>query len=82
LRSHLSGFAVIDHLDDIPVALRGLHPANPVNKPPRGGVQLELPPMVRGASPSRRDHGRPCLPLPGVVDALAEAASTWPVVQR
>lgn len=77
LRNHLSGFTVIDDLDDIPVELRGLHPDNPVNKPRQGGAQLELPPSVRGASPSRRDRRRPCLPLPGVVDALAEAASTW-----
>jgi phage replication-related protein YjqB (UPF0714/DUF867 family) len=28
--------------------LRGLHPANPVNRVRNGGVQLELPPRVRG----------------------------------
>jgi phage replication-related protein YjqB (UPF0714/DUF867 family) len=81
LRRHLSGFRVIDDIVDIPVELRGLHPNNPVNKPRNGGVQLELPPRVRGASPSRRDRGRPCLPLPGVVDALCEAANTWPAVR-
>jgi phage replication-related protein YjqB (UPF0714/DUF867 family) len=78
LRRHLSGFTVIDDLAAIPVELRGLHPDNPVNKPARGGAQLELPPLVRGASPSRRDRRRPCLPLPGVVEALVEAATTWP----
>jgi phage replication-related protein YjqB (UPF0714/DUF867 family) len=78
LRGHLSGFTVIDDLHDIPVELRGLHPDNPVNKARQGGTQLELPPSIRGASPSRRDRRHPCLPLPGVVDALAEAASTWP----
>jgi phage replication-related protein YjqB (UPF0714/DUF867 family) len=82
LRRHLSEFRVIDDVVDIPIELRGLHPDNPVNKPRMGGVQLELPPSVRGASPSRRDRGRPCLPLPGVIDALAEAASTWPAGVR
>lgn len=41
---HLS--AVTD-LDDIPPELRGLHPANPVNRPPQCGVQVELPPRAR-----------------------------------
>ena len=33
---------VLDDLDDMPVRLRGVHPANPVNLPELGGVQLEL----------------------------------------
>jgi phage replication-related protein YjqB (UPF0714/DUF867 family) len=82
LRTYLSEFTVIDDLDEIPVELRGLHPDNPVNKPRLGGVQLELPPSVRGASPSRRDRGCPCSPMPGVIDALIEAASTWPADPR
>ncbi len=41
----------IADLDTIPRHLRGLHPANPVNRVPRGGVQLELPPRVRRAGP-------------------------------
>jgi phage replication-related protein YjqB (UPF0714/DUF867 family) len=32
----------------MPEALRGVHPSNPVNRAPGGGVQLELPPRVRG----------------------------------
>ena len=32
----------IGALDEIPPGLRGLHPANPVNLPEHGGVQLEL----------------------------------------
>jgi phage replication-related protein YjqB (UPF0714/DUF867 family) len=39
----------IADLDSMPRHLRGLHPANPVNRVPRGGVQLELPPRVRRA---------------------------------
>ena len=39
----------------IPRELRGLHPDNPVNVPPDGGVQLELPPRVRGLGPRWAD---------------------------
>ncbi len=34
-------------LDAIPKRLRGVHPANPVNRPKRGGVQIELPMDLR-----------------------------------
>ena len=44
---HLGGGEVVDDLDAIPRALRGVHPANPVNRPPEGGVQVELPVGVR-----------------------------------
>jgi len=37
----------IADLDVIPIHLRGLHPANPVNRAAHGGVQLELPPRIR-----------------------------------
>jgi len=45
------GYDVIDDVNAIPSALRGLHPHNPVNRPRMGGVQLELPPRVRGLGP-------------------------------
>jgi phage replication-related protein YjqB (UPF0714/DUF867 family) len=64
LREDLDGFEVVDDLDEIPLALRGLHPENPVNRARGGGVQLELPPRVRGLGP----HGRP-----EYVDALVRA---------
>ncbi len=54
LRSHLEGFEVLDGIDEIPRELRGLHPDNPVNRPDRGGAQLELPPRVRGLGPNGR----------------------------
>lgn len=38
---------VVDDLAEIPESLRGLHPANPVNLPAGGGVQIELPRRVR-----------------------------------
>ncbi len=37
-----SRLRVVTDLDQIPPKLRGVHPANPVNLPPRGGVQVEL----------------------------------------
>ena len=83
LRSHLGpvlgdeGWDVVDDLDAIPVELRGLHPENPVNRPRGGGVQLELPTRIRGASPNPADRGLPCSPLPALASALAHAASTW-----
>jgi phage replication-related protein YjqB (UPF0714/DUF867 family) len=49
LRAALPQYRWIDDLDDIPSHLRGLHAGNPVNRPRRRGVQLELPPRVRRA---------------------------------
>ena len=49
LSAALPQYRWIADLDGIPSHLRGLHPANPVNRVPRGGVQLELPPRVRRA---------------------------------
>jgi phage replication-related protein YjqB (UPF0714/DUF867 family) len=77
LQAHLPEFNVLDDLEAIPVGLRGLHPDNPVNRPPLGGVQLELPHRARGTSPSPRDRGRSGTPPSGVATALAAAALTW-----
>ncbi|HEV7886732.1 MAG TPA: poly-gamma-glutamate hydrolase family protein [Acidimicrobiales bacterium] len=71
LRPALAGFEVVDALDRIPRPLQGLHPSNPVNRPAGGGVQVELPPRVRGLTP----HGLSIEPL---VAALAAAAAAWP----
>jgi phage replication-related protein YjqB (UPF0714/DUF867 family) len=73
----VDGFVAVDDLDAIPREMRGLHPANPVNRPAGGGVQLELPPRARGASPRPADRGRPCVPAAGLSDALALVARTW-----
>jgi phage replication-related protein YjqB (UPF0714/DUF867 family) len=51
LRSTLDDFTMIDQIEHIPSELRGLHPDNPANRPRRGGVQIELPPRVRGLTP-------------------------------
>lgn len=50
---------------DIPVGLRGLHPANPVNLPEHKGVQLEL-------SHSCRHHPH----VDGVVDAIVDVVTS------
>jgi phage replication-related protein YjqB (UPF0714/DUF867 family) len=62
-RAALPQYLWLDDLDRIPEHLRGVHPANPVNRPRGGGVQLELPPRVR--------RGRD---LDALVDVLAEFA--------
>lgn len=51
LREALPTFHIVDDLSSIPKDLRGLHPLNPVNEPRLGGVQIELPPRVRGLTP-------------------------------
>jgi phage replication-related protein YjqB (UPF0714/DUF867 family) len=75
LRRHLGDFTVVDDLELVPVEMRGVHAGNPVNAPAGHGVQLELPPLARGAVVGRR--GDPCEPAPGLVDALAAAARRW-----
>ena len=62
LRVALPQYTFVDDLDEIPVQYRGVHTANPVNRTRAGGVQLELPPRIRGNSPvwaetPRNDHG-------------------------
>ncbi len=51
LRGALPDFSIVDHVESIPSELRGVHPDNPVNRPRFGGVQIELPPRVRGLTP-------------------------------
>ena len=51
LRIALTEFTMVDQIEHIPSELRGLHPDNPANRPRRGGVQIELPPRVRGLTP-------------------------------
>ncbi len=71
LRRHLPDWTVVDDLAELPREMRGLHPDNPVNRCRGGGVQLELPPAVRGASGRLLDT-QVCVPEPGLVAALAE----------
>ncbi len=82
LARHLDvpGHQLITDLDSIPRELRGLHPDNPVNLPRRGGVQLELPPRVRGISPRSGMAGEDGLTpaTSALIDGLAAAARAWP----
>lgn len=78
LRQNLPAYDVVTDLDRIPTGLRGLHPDNPVNRPSGGGVQIELPPRVRGASPLWWDWEDGLTPhTRALVAALADAACTW-----
>jgi len=76
LGAALPEYEVVHDLDRIPVALRGLHPANPVNLPRHGGVQLELPPRVRGHGPFWSDwNGDGFTPhTEALIDGLAATA--------
>jgi len=75
LAAALPDYEVVDDLEGIPVELRGLHPHNPVNRVRGEGVQLELPPRVRGLGPfwderpDREVHRR------ALVDALVAFAT-------
>lgn len=72
------GFEVVGEMADIPPELRGLHPANPVNRPPAGGVQLELPPSARGTGWfGRWPGGAPGHPADQVVEALVRTVEEW-----
>ncbi len=73
LRTALPGYTIEDDLDAVPAALRGLHPHNPVNRPAGGGVQVELPPRIRGQGPNADPAARAAL-----VAALAELAVRVP----
>lgn len=78
LRRQLPAYDVVDDLDRIPSALRGVHHKNPVNLPPQRGVQIELPPRVRGSSPLWWDWEGGLVPhTESLIAGLAEAASTW-----
>jgi phage replication-related protein YjqB (UPF0714/DUF867 family) len=68
-------FEAVTDLDEIPVALRGLHARNPVNLSRGGGVQVELPLAAR----TRRQRwvpGVPDNPPRSVVDALAKGVES------
>ena len=85
LRAGLPDYDIRDELDEIPRELRGLHPENPVNRPPAGGVQVELPPRVRGLGPyweRRSDHRDAEGRVPhteALIASLARAARSWAV---
>jgi phage replication-related protein YjqB (UPF0714/DUF867 family) len=79
LDTALPAYDVITDLEVIPRPLRGLHARNPVNLPPEGGVQIELPPRVRGLSPLWWDwEGEGLTPhTEALIDGLARAIERW-----
>jgi phage replication-related protein YjqB (UPF0714/DUF867 family) len=77
LRAALPEYEVRDDLAAIPRELRGLDARNPVNRSRGGGVQLELPPRVRGMGPYWADFDGPA-PVPhtaALVDGLVAFAA-------
>jgi phage replication-related protein YjqB (UPF0714/DUF867 family) len=79
LRPALDDYVVLDDLEEIPRELRGLHPRNPVNLPRAGGVQVELPPRVRGTTPHWEGWEGPghCPPMESLIAALSAAAASF-----
>jgi phage replication-related protein YjqB (UPF0714/DUF867 family) len=79
LSDRLPGYEMVTDLDDIPVALRGTNSSNPVNVATSGGVQLELPPRVRGHSPFSPPPGPDGFspPTRALIDGLATVAENW-----
>ncbi len=80
LRHRLPAYEIATDLDRIPRELQGLHPKNPVNLPERQGVQIELPPRVRGTTPLFWDWEGPGLTphTQALVDGLVDAVESWP----
>lgn len=84
LRHALPAYDSIDDLDRIPKALRGLHPRNPCNLSAGGGVQIELPPRVRGLTPlvahwPSHDYRTRRFPhVDHLIDGLIAAVESWP----
>lgn len=84
VRRALPQYKVVDDLDGIPKGLKGQHPKNPCNLTRDGGLQIELPPRVRGLTPMARhwpghDPRRRRFPHIGhLVEGLAAAATAWP----
>lgn len=83
LRDALPYYDSIDDIDRIPRSLRGLHPDNPCNLTSAGGMQLELPPRVRGLTPlvdhwpAQARHDQRFPHVARLIDGLATAAATW-----
>ena len=79
LNAALPAYDIEHDLEKIPPDLAGQHRLNPVNLPRHGGVQIELPPRVRGSSPLWWDWEGPSLTphTNSLIDALSNAARSW-----
>ncbi len=73
--SALPDYDPVHDLEALPPELRGLHPDNPVNRVRGGGVQLELPPRVRGLGPFWQDRPDRHVHRRSLTVALAEVAA-------
>jgi phage replication-related protein YjqB (UPF0714/DUF867 family) len=77
LRPALAAYSIVDDLGCIPVELQGVHPTNPVNVPRDAGVQIELPPRIRGSGPLWWDWEHGLVPhTEWLIQALTGAART------
>jgi phage replication-related protein YjqB (UPF0714/DUF867 family) len=85
LRVELDGalpeYQHVDDLDLVPRELRGLHARNPVNRPRAGGVQIELPPILRWHVEAKNwsdtaDVGR-APDVATLIGALVTAVVSW-----
>jgi phage replication-related protein YjqB (UPF0714/DUF867 family) len=76
LRHRLSGWEIIDDIEVIPASMRGLHADNPVNQARLQGVQMELPPAVRGTTGRWMDDNSGCVPDPDLIAVLGDIART------
>jgi phage replication-related protein YjqB (UPF0714/DUF867 family) len=79
LREGLPAYDICDDLERIPTDLAGQHPKNPVNLVPSTGVQIELPPRVRGQSPLWWDWDDDGLSphTEKLIDALVGGVTSW-----
>jgi phage replication-related protein YjqB (UPF0714/DUF867 family) len=79
LRATLPAYDIVTDIEAIPAQLRGLHRDNPVNLATNGGVQIELPPRVRGSSPMWWDWEGPGLTphTESLIEGLADAVTRW-----
>ncbi len=79
LRPRLPEYDIVTELDRIPKDLRGLHPDNPVNLPTEQGVQIELPPRIRGSGPIWEgwDHTVMVPHMASLIDGLVDAVAMW-----
>jgi phage replication-related protein YjqB (UPF0714/DUF867 family) len=79
LAQRLPDYDMVTDLAGIPAELRGSSARNPVNVPAEHGVQLELPPRIRGISPFSPPPGPDGFspPTSALIDGLAAVASTW-----